>query len=166
MSKSTSPMDFCMEVTDLYSVISLRAAALVAVDQGTTIAVVLALITLIGTISGHIVLWHKVRVESKTATAQFTAEQRSSEVKLAQDIMADTVVVLNERLKAERADNEARMESMRAIHARELEMLKDEGKRAVARLERKIDRLSADLEACKTRNEEQAQEIATLKNKG
>jgi biopolymer transport protein ExbB/TolQ len=135
-----------------------------AVDNGATIAITLALITLVGTVSAQLVTWHKIRMDSKTTNVQLENEQRRSDVEIAQNVMSQTVVVLNERLKTEHEANEERITALSALHTREIDALKAEHKRDVARLERKIDKITADLASSKLRNEELTAELLSLKN--
>jgi hypothetical protein len=50
------------------------------------------------------------------------------------------------------------------LHTREIDALKAEHKRDVARLERKIDKITADLASSKLRNEDLTAELLSLKN--
>lgn len=142
---------------------SYQTSAILAADHGATIAIVLALITLLGTISAQLVTWHKIRTDAKTASTQFSIDSRRSDVELAQEVMSQTVVVLNDRLKSEGQIHEARITRISALHSKEIEDLKTDHKRDVSRLERKIDRLQADWDSCKARNEELTSELANLK---
>ena len=149
----------------LISAHTLQASALIAADNGATIAIALALITLIGTLCAQAVTFHKLRTEAQLTNEQLAQEKRRSDVEIAQNVMSQTVVVLNDRLKSESAAYELRITTLSNQHTREIEVIKAEHKRDVARLERKIDKVTADWDACKVRNQELTDELAALKER-
>ena len=139
------------------------AYALFAADSGTTIAIVLALITLLGTVSANLVAWHKIRTDARISTQDMAQEHKRSDVEIAQNVMSQTVVVLNDRLKNIREENDVRMSAMTDLHTREIQFLKLEHTRDIARLERKIDRITNEHTACKDENRRLRVELSECK---
>lgn len=137
--------------------------AILAAETGTTVAIVLALFTCIGTVSANIIAWHKIRSDSTNANIQMKQEQEVSKVEVAQTVMVQTVTTLNERLKNEFDMYESRLASMRAAHDAEIEEIKKDHKRDIDRLERKIERITSDLEDCRTHRIQLVEELNILK---
>ena len=133
---------------------------MVAVDNGTTVALVIAVFTLIGTISANVVAWHKARIDAKNYQQQMSQEHQKSNVEVAQAVMAQTVTTLNDRLKVEFELNEKKINSLEEEHALQILKLNEGHKRDVIRLESKIDRLSAQVEKLKQENERLRRERA------
>lgn len=148
-----------------FAIFILARVMVLAIDNGATIAIILALITLLGTVSAQVVTWHKIRTDSETANRQMIMEQRRSDVEIAQNVMSQTVIVLNDRLKNEAEAHESRIQMLSKDHDRQIANLKVEHKRDVDRLERKIDRLQKDWAQCKVRNQELTEELAALKQR-
>lgn len=137
-----------------------------ASSSGPILGVVLALITLAGTIATCLVTVHKARTEAKIALAQMTTEQKKSDIQMTQEIMSQTVVFLDDRLKIEREDHSREIAELRAEHDKEIAEMKASHARDIDRLEKRIDRVKTDHDSCKARNKELLEENELLRNGG
>ena len=136
---------------------------LVAADNGTTVSIVLALITLVGVLTANFVGWHKIRSDRKVANDQLSQEREKSNIEVAQTVMSQTVTTLNERLRIEAEENEKKLHNLREAHNYEMRLSKHYHDRDVSRLERKIERLNADYRACRETCRELREEVELLR---
>lgn len=124
---------------------------MLAIDSGTTVAIVLALFTLIGTIIANIVGWLKIRNDARHASRQLEYERETSNVEVAQTVMTQTVTTLNERLKSEMDLHERRLALLHESHAQD-----------ISRLEGKVERLTRLYEGCRERHKKLKQQLHEL----
>lgn len=152
------------EVTNaMLSIFSIQASILFAAENGPTLAIAIALITLVGTVSANLVLWHKTRVESRLAASKLATDQKRSDVEIAQNVLSQTVTMLNERLQSESEAHQAALTAMERQQAREIEIMKSDHTRDITRLDHKINRITAELTECKSRNRALQEELIHLR---
>ena len=138
----------------------LELVALLATDGGTTAAIVIAVFTLLGTLSANIVTWTKAKNDARNARTQLDQDRKRSNVEVAQNVMSETITILNERLHTESEAADVKLKAMQAAHHVEIESIKTQHKADISRLEKKIARLTEQYEQCKTQNLELIQELA------
>lgn len=150
----------------MLSLYQVYAFSIFAAESGTTVAIILALVTLVGTLAANLVGWKKIRTDAKLAADQMTADDRQSNVEIAQNVLAQTVTILNSRLEDERKESNLRLKTAHEQHTNEMNILKADHARDVTRLEGKIDRIKKSHDECVARNRELDEEVRLLKNGG
>jgi predicted RNase H-like nuclease (RuvC/YqgF family) len=132
---------------------------MLAADGGTTLAIILAMFTLVGTLTANIVAWHKIRSDTYLASEKQKDEREVSNVEIAQTVMAQTVTTLNERLQSEGLSNERKLALVQAEYESKLAKVEERHRRDITRLDAKIERLNKSLETCRSTNEELTQRL-------
>lgn len=143
---------------------------IMAADAGTNVAIVLACITLVGTLGAHVVAWHKVKTESANVKTQQHLDREKSNVEVAQMVLSQTVTTLNERLQIEASLNKERMSAMQEQHDRQIQAMKNQHEQEILELKedhaRDMKRLEAKIDRLTEKNAKCTDEINKLKGLG